>query len=305
MPETCAEGAAELETRIDELSQQAADLKARSGDSVEGGGEDEVVPSPISPERRAELNSVEASMAARVKQAPTFADLKQELEGNAETLAETASTSLEFQPSLRSLLRELGPVRLEKSVQDMTRGVHAVLQAEKNMQPGAIAMMTTSDAKLLDGMDTAIDKALLPIVQLRKVLKSIKGNAGLLRGKVADWADTQSDEPQDNPWRDGSLPSEEAPIIPTKQEDLAKKIRGDLDNAEDVASKSREESANVTTGKESATVATEIPKDKEVVSAAMPTCTLAGAWLSPTCNSKQTRAKLSRRYQHHGITNFL
>jgi len=61
--------------------------------------------------------------AARTSQAPTYDDLKNELEGNAETLAEAASSSLEFQPSLRSLLRELGPVRLESAVQAISTSV--------------------------------------------------------------------------------------------------------------------------------------------------------------------------------------
>ena len=74
-----------------------------------------------------------------------------------------------------------GPVRLESAVQDMTRGVHSVLQFNKSLQPGAIAMMTTSDAKLLNGMDDAVDKALWPIVSLRKVLKSIRGNVARRR----------------------------------------------------------------------------------------------------------------------------
>jgi len=87
------------------------------------------------------------------------------------------------------------------AAEDMTRGVNAIQLEEKNLQPGSIALMTTSDVKMLDGADTALDKALVPIVSLRKVLKSIKGNAALLRGKAEEWAEIQGDEPQDNPHR--------------------------------------------------------------------------------------------------------
>jgi len=236
MKEQCAAGAQELELQIDDLQNRADALKDANGDAVntESGDQDAAVPHPISRERRVELNNVMAQMAKRTQQAPTFEDLKNELEGNAETLAETASTSLEFQPSVRSLLREMGPVRLESAVQDMTRGVHSVLQFNKSMQPGAIAMMTTSDAKLLNGMDDAVDKALWPIVSLRKVLKSIKGNASLLRGHSDAWAMNQSEEAQDNPGRDVSLPSEEEPKPTSPKQDLEQQIEKDLAGAEDM-----------------------------------------------------------------------
>lgn len=244
MPQSCAGGAQELEDRIDNLAKQAAALRARSGDAAEGaGGEDDIVPTPISAERRAELNQVESSMEKRIKQEATFEELREQLDGDAETLAETASSAIEFQPSLRSLLREMGPARLENAVQDMTRGVHSVLKADKALQQGSLAMLTTSDIKSLDGTDTAIDKALVPLVQLRKVLKSIKGNAGLLRGRVEDWADTQFDEPQDNPYRDGVLPSEENPIVPTAHQDLSKKLSQDVNTAKELSAQSREAQA--------------------------------------------------------------
>jgi len=229
MKETCADGARELETQIDELRARQQALK---GDSEGDMDEENAAPTDPAAKKKA-LDEVVDTMAARMKQAPTFENLKDDLEGNAQTLAEVANSSLEFQPSLRSLLRELGPVRLETAVQDMTRGVHAVLQANKSLQPGSIAMMTSSDSKLLDGLDAGIDKALVPIVSLRKVLKSIKGNAALLRGKVEEWAETQPDEPQDNPWRDGLLPSEEAPKPSTAQDEAQNKAAGDLAQTEE------------------------------------------------------------------------
>jgi len=47
------------------------------------------------------------------------------------------------------------------AAEDMTRGVNAILLEEKNLLPGSIALMTTSDVKMLDGADTALDKVAL------------------------------------------------------------------------------------------------------------------------------------------------
>jgi len=116
------------------------------------------------------------------------------------------------------------------AAEDMTRGVNAILLEEKNLQPGSIALMTTSDVKMLDGADTALDKALVPIVSLRKALKSIKGNAALLRGKAEEWAEIQGDEPQDNPHRIEHL-SEQTVIQPSKKDALESGIPTDFEAA--------------------------------------------------------------------------
>lgn len=219
MNEHCAETGKEIQAEIDTLQTKADELRAASGD-----GEDTDVLTPISSERKAEMQKVMSEMAARVSQAPTFEDLKKELEGKSETLADTAATNIEFQPSLRTLIREMGTSRLETGVQDMTRGVHAVLKANKSLQKGSIPLMTTSDIGLLDGVDEAVNKALWPLVALRKVLKSIKGNAALLRGRDAEWAGAQLDEPNDDPARSVFVPSEELPIEETAAEHMDKAV---------------------------------------------------------------------------------
>lgn len=217
MKQHCAETGKEMTDQIDGLQKKAEELRAASGE-----GEDADVLTPISSERKRDTQKVMSEMAARVGQAPTFEDLKKELEGKAETLADTASTNVEFQPSLRTLVREIGSSRLETAVQDMTRGVHAILKANKNLQKGSIALMTTSDVGLLDGVDDAVNKALWPLVALRKILKSIKGNAALLRGRDAEWAGSQLDEPNDDPARAVFIPSEELPIEETAAEHMDK-----------------------------------------------------------------------------------
>jgi len=155
---------------LDKLNDQIEVQKAANGGDVDG---NEDATAPISSVRALDLQTTMAQMKKRVEQAPKFEDLKRELEGNAATLADTAATSVEFQPSIRSLIREMGPARLEHAVQDMTRGVHAVLNTNKNLQKASVALMTTTDAQLLDGVEESINKALWPLVALRKNLKSI------------------------------------------------------------------------------------------------------------------------------------
>jgi len=227
MKKECATGAQELKDKLDEMQTKIAKLKELNGDDPEA-DEDALASSPLGKKKQKELQSVEQDMASRLSAAPTFEQLENMLENKAEDLAETATTGLEFQPSLRSMLREMGPVRLEAAVQDVSRGSQAILQANNRLQPGSIAMMTTSDVKLLDGVDDAISKALRPLVSLRKVLKSIRGNSALLMGHPGDWAMSQDEEPQDDSGRSGTVPSDETPAKPPHSDDveaaLAKKL---------------------------------------------------------------------------------
>lgn len=194
---------------LDKLNETIEVQKAANGGDVDGS---EDATAPISSVRALDLQTTMAQMKKRVEQAPKFEDLKRELEGNAATLADTAATSVEFQPSIRSLIREMGPARLEHAVQDMTRGVHGVLNTNKNLQKASVALMTTTDAQLLDGVEESINKALWPLVALRKNLKSIMGNAALLRGRDPEWAQAQQEEPNDDPARYVPIPSDELPI---------------------------------------------------------------------------------------------
>merc|ERR1719198_2539405 len=92
-------------------------------------------------------------------------------------------------------------------------------------------MMTTSDARLLDGTDVAIEKAMMSLVQFRKVLKAIKGNACLLSGKTACWADSINDEPSDIARETGRISSiEETPLAQSMGDAQQAKI--DKDQAE-------------------------------------------------------------------------
>lgn len=232
MSEDCAKnGGEQLDAELSAVEDQAEELRSATGQE-ERDLEDDVVSTPISQKRREALGELVAKMAKRTQEAPTVEDLRNELEGNSQTLADTATTSIEFQPSLRSLVREMGPFRLEAAVKDTTRGVGAIVNASNAMQPGSISMMTTSDVRLLDGMDAGINKALWPLVGLRKVLKSIRGNAALLRGRIDDWGETQPTEPQDIPGPTNALPSEEDPIPKSKAAEEAEHIQQDLEEAE-------------------------------------------------------------------------
>jgi len=203
-----------------EIEQKSAAVEAEAGD------DSSIISS--TPQQKAESERELNKIRERAGDSADDKWLKIQLESNSQALADTATTSLEYQPTERTLEREMGADRLGAAVEEATRGANYVINATNTLPSGALAQMTTSDTKLFSQVGDAIDFAESSTIALRKMLKSIKGNSCLLVGDEECWAASQVKEPWEDIDRDMAIPED----MPTK----AQMTFPSLDMAEAIAS---------------------------------------------------------------------